>query len=206
MGYTGEYQFSKENELVPESRLKGLRPVETKTGEITEGNLKTEIGPQTVQNIYNYNITVYQTGSEITTYGKPYKSAIGFIQESIKIKELIEYLSQMEENLDEPVGFEQARAAFLSGLRSLEGRKHEREVYFTDLLTLIDVGVSYTDCSEMTKESTRELKEAVKGFSRVLTNQDIKDFRKLLRDAGIDILRPLNVDANISRLIKEIFS
>jgi hypothetical protein len=112
----------------------------------------------------------------------------------------------MEENFDEPVEFEQARAAFLGGLRSLEERKHEREVYFTDLLTLIDVGVSYTECSEMTKEAVKALKEAVKGFSRELTSQDIKDFRKQLRDTGIDILRPLNTEANIGQLMKEIFS
>jgi len=118
---------------------------------------------------------------------------------------LLENVGIMEEMRDDPIEFEQARASFLSQLRGLEVLKPTREPYFTDLLTIIDVGVAYADGTELTEESFNVLRDALRSMSREVTSATLKELRKRFRESGINILKPLDLRANVGELLKEIF-
>ena len=118
---------------------------------------------------------------------------------------ILENVQLMEEMRDEPVEFQQARATFLSQVRALESQKKTREPYFTDLLTMIDVGLTYADETELTEESFSVLRDAVRCASSEVTNDTLRELRKRFRDNGINILKPLNPQAGVGELLKETF-
>lgn len=111
----------------------------------------------------------------------------------------------MEKTRDEPVEFEQARATFLSQVRCLEAQKQTREPYFADLLTMIDIGITYADESELTEESFAVLRDAVQCISNKITSDTLQELRKRFRNSGINILKPLDTQVNMGELLKEIF-
>lgn len=206
MGYRIKNRLSEEQENLGERPMVDrLQSVVQKTGGLGQVGQTTEGAIKITQNI-TYNITVNQTTSDALSYEAPYHQGFAFTKEAAIAKILLELLSEMRKNLKEPLGFEQARAAFLSTLRDLEERKQAREQYFTDLLTMVDVGLSYADCSDLTEESIDVLLEAVTSLAQKLTAEDLKYFRKRFREKSIDILRPLKPQVDPVQLIKEIFS
>jgi len=183
----------------------GLQPADAKTGELgTRAGTTHEI-KQITQNIYNMNITVYQTGSASTLEAIGYKPVVAYTQEAAKTGVLIALLDDMKEVLDDPAEFEQARAAFLGELRTMEGRKHARELYFADLLTMIDIGVAYADGSHLNQDSFTVFKEAVRSISQEVTASDLKELRQRFRETGINILKPLIPTDDVKELFKEVF-
>jgi len=127
------------------------------------------------------------------------------VQFTVVFQHLLENVDIMEEMRNEPIEFEQARASFLSQLRGLEALKPTQDPYFIDLLTIIDVGVTYTDGTELTEESFNVLRDAVRSMSREVTISTLKELRKRFRESGINILKPLDLRANVGELLKEIF-
>ena len=119
---------------------------------------------------------------------------------------LLKLLSEMENTLSFSSDLEQARAAFLSVLRELEPRKAARERCFSDLLTMIDVGLSYVDLSALTKEGIAALKDAVTKLGLVVEAEEVNRIRKLFRDNSIDILRPLRESFDLKQALEELFS
>jgi hypothetical protein len=206
MAYRIKNRLSQEQENFETDLItERMKSVVQKTGDLAPSMQTGKGMVQVVQNI-TYNITVNQTASDTLSYETPYQQASVFTKEATTAKLLLELLLEMGKNLNEPLGFEQARAAFLSTLRDLEERKQTRELYFTDLVIMIDVGLSYTDSSGLTEESIGVLREAVTGLPRKLTAEDLKYFRKRFREASIDILRPLRAPVDVAQLIKELFA
>jgi hypothetical protein len=182
-----------------------LQPANAKTGELETRAGTPHETKQITQNIYNMNITVYQTGSASTLQEIGYKPVVAYTQEAAKTGVLITLLDEMKEVLDEPTEFEQIRAAFLGELRTMEARKHARETYFTDLLTMIDIGIAYTDGSNLNQDSFTIFKEAVRNISQEVTAADLKELRQRFREAGINILKPLIPTDSVKDLFKEVF-
>lgn len=129
----------------------------------------------------------------------------GEVQLSDEVQRLLGYLATMEVMRDEPTEFEQARATFLGELRALERRKQTREPYFADLLTMIDVGITYVDGTELTEDSFAVLRDAVQGIPCEVTSDILRGLRKRFRDSRINILKPLDPNASIGELLKETF-
>lgn len=153
-----------------------------------------------------YNITVIKTGSPPASYITVATGAMAFTKEATVSVILLKLLSEMESTLGVNSDLEQACAAFLSVLRELEPRKAARERCFSDLLTMIDVGLSYADLSALTKEGIVVLKDAVTKLGLVVEAEEVKRIRKLFRDNSIDILRPLRETFDLKQALKELFS
>ncbi len=153
-----------------------------------------------------YNLTVIQTGSPPAYYTPVTAGAMAFTKEATVSVILLKLLSEMESTLGVSSDLEQVRAGFLSVLRELEPRKAARERCFSDLLTMIDVGLSYADLSALTKEGIVVLKDAVTKLGLVVEVGEVKRIRKLFRDNSIDILRPLRESCDLKQALKELFS
>jgi len=158
------------------------------------------------QNIYNYNFITGQTGSASSIQATGYQPLVAYIQEASKLPMLLGLLEEMEEVLDEPTEYEQVRASFLAELRTLEERKRARELYFGDVLAMIDIGVTYTEAEQLNKNSFSAFREALKSICQKLTSADLKELRKHFRESGINILKPLQTTADIEKILKGLFA
>jgi len=183
-----------------------LRSGQGGTGDFAGRQPAPQASTTTPVQYITYNITVNQTAPAASAYQPTYQGTAAFTKEAATARSLRELLSQLGASLDDPCNFEQTRAAFVSVLRDLGARKQAREPHFTDILTMLEVGFACTDASDLSAESIGVLEEVVSALAHELTADDVRHFRKRFRESGIDILRPLDTAADVSKLIKELFT
>lgn len=195
-----------ENEAEEQSMSATLRSSLDRTGDFGGRQPAPQAPTTTPVQYITYNITVNQTAPSASAYQPTYRGTAAFTREAATARSLRELLSQLGASLDDPCNFEQTRAAFVSVLRDLGARKQAREPHFTDVLTMLEVGFACTDASDLSAESISVLEEVVSALAHELTADDVRHFRKRFRESGIDILRPLDPAADVSKLIKEFFT
>ena len=128
-----------------------------------------------------------------------------YIFESEVSKKLLNVLDEIEEVLDDPLNFEQQLSKFLCLLEELNERRIEREVYFSDLLSMLHMGLVNIECNELNKDSISTLKDAVSSLVRKITEEKVKELRSRFRNSGIDVLKPFNSDVNIKNILTEMY-
>jgi len=170
------------------------------------GAPQTYINIDKSQNTTNYNFNINVTGEQVekldTKSGSTMKT---YIFESEVSKKLLNVLDEIEEVLDDPLNFEQQLSKFLCLLEELNERRIEREVYFSDLLSMLHMGLVNIECNELNKDSISALKDSVRALVRKITEEKLKELRSCFRNNAIDVLKPFNSDINIKNILTEMY-
>ncbi len=170
------------------------------------GAPQTNIFVDKSQNTTNYTVNINVTEEQVKKFDtKSGPSMKTYIFESEVSKKLLNVLDEIEEVLDDPLNFEQQLSKFLCLLEELNERRIEREVYFSDLLSMLRMGLVNIECNDLNKESISILKDAVRSLVRKITEEKLKELRGHLRNNGIDILKPFNSDIDIKNILTEMF-
>lgn len=158
------------------------------------------------QNTTNYTVNINVTGEQVNNFDTKSGPAMKtYIFESEVSKKLLNVLDEIEEVLDDPLNFEQQLSKFLCLLEELNERRIEREVYFSDLLSMLHMGLVNIECNELNKDSISTLKDAVSTLVRKITEENLKELRSRLRNSGIDFLKPFNSDVNMKNILTEMY-
>ena len=170
------------------------------------GAPQTNIFVDKSQKTTNYTLNINVTGEQANKFDTKSGSAMKtYIFESEVSKKLLNVLDEIEEVLDDPLNFEQQLSKFLCLLEELNERLIEREVYFSDLLSMLHMGLVNIECNELNKVSISTLKDAVSTLVRKITEEKVKELRSRLRNSGIDVLKPFNSDVNIKNILTEMY-
>jgi len=105
---------------------------------------------------------------------------------------MVEVLEDIEEALDDPPSFEAALSNFLTLLEDLYQREDQREVYFSDLLSMLRMALSSIECDDLTKGGIEAIREALSYLDHEVTESQLKELRQKFRKNAVDILRPFN--------------
>jgi len=157
------------------------------------------------QYITNYHITNL-TGQEppdlntTSTVTEP-----TYILESQISHALLGILREMEETLDDPASFEQKLSQFLSLLNEFDKRKKEREIHFSDLLSMLRMAMVKIECSDLTKSGVSVFADAVNSLSHKVTQDTLRTVRNNLRQNGIDLLKPFKTTFDAKSILEEIY-
>jgi len=159
-----------------------------------------------IQHTNNYTININTTGQDLPgiASGSGFRKPT-YIFEADLVDKLLSVLSEIEECLDDPGAFEQKLSSFLSILDEFENIKDKREIYFSDLLLILKMALSKVECNELTESSISVLKETIRCLSKEVTEQMLKETRSLLKECGIDLLKPFKSDLNVKAILKEIY-
>ena len=170
------------------------------------GAPQTNIFIDKSQKTTNYTVNISVTGEQVekldTKLGPAMKT---YIFESEVSKKLLNVLDEIEEVLDDPLNFEQQLSKFLCLLEELNERRIEREVYFSDLLSMLHMSLVNIECNDLNKDSISTLKDAVSTLVRKITEEKVKELRNRLRNSGVDVLKPFNSDVNIKNILTEMY-
>ncbi len=170
------------------------------------GAPQTNIFVDKSQNTTNYTVNINVTGEQVKKFDTKSGPAMKtYIFESEVSKKLLNVLDEIEEVLDDPLNFEQQLSKFLFLLEEFNERRIEREVYFSDLLSMLHMGLVNIECNELNKDSISTLKDAVSTLVRKITEENLKELRSRLRNSGIDFLKPFNSDVNIKNILTEMY-
>jgi len=170
------------------------------------GAVKQNIYVDKSQHITNYTVNINVTGDSITKYDTRTELAMStYVVESELSNKLLALLDEIEDLLEEPAAFEQKLSLFLSLLDELGERRMNREVYFSDLLSMIRMGLIKIECNELDKKGIAALREAVSSLTHKVTEKKIQDLRNILRKNGIDILKPFKLEIDTKSVLKDIY-
>jgi len=170
------------------------------------GAPQTNIFVDKSQNTTNYTVNINVTEEQVKKFDTKSGPAMKtYIFESEVSKKLLNVLDEIEEVLDDPLNFEQQLSKFLCLLEEFNERRIEREVYFSDLLSMLHMGLVNIECNLLNKDSISTLKDAVSTLVRKITEEKVKELRSRLRNSGIDVLKPFNSDVNIKNILTEMY-
>jgi len=128
-----------------------------------------------------------------------------YIIESRISQRMVEVLEEMEEALDAPPSFEAALSNFLTLLEDLYQREEQREVYFSDLLSMLRMALLSIECDDLTKEGIGAIREALSYLSHEVTESQLKELRQKFRENAVDILRPFKCNVDIKSVLREMY-
>lgn len=158
------------------------------------------------QQITNYIVNLNVTGQGSLEWQTPsVGTSISYIIESEISQKLIEVLAEIEEALDDPALFEGVLSKFLCLFEELFKREDEREIYFSDLLSILKMGLLNIECNDLSQGGIGVIREALVCLGRELTQQKLEELRNKLRENGIDILRPFKCNINIKSVLREMY-
>ena len=118
---------------------------------------------------------------------------------------LLEVLAEMDHALDDPPAFEAALSTFLNMLEDLYEREDQREVCFSDLLSMLRMALSCVECNELTKAGIGAIREAISYIGREITANQLEVLRQKFRDNAVDILRPFKCNVDIKSVLREMY-
>lgn len=118
---------------------------------------------------------------------------------------MVEVLEDMEEALDAPPFFEAALSKFLTLLEDLYKREDQREVYFSDLLSMLRIALLSIECDDLTKGGIGAIREALSYLGHEVTESQLKELRQKLRENAVDILRPFKCNIDIKSVLREMY-
>lgn len=125
--------------------------------------------------------------------------------ESRLSQRMIEVLEDMEEALDAPPCFEAALSNFLTLLEDLYKREDQREVYFSDLLSMLRNALLSIECDDLTKGGIGAIREALSYLDHEVTESQLKELRQKFRENAVDILRPFKCNIDIKSVLREMY-
>ena len=158
------------------------------------------------QHITNYNVSINVTGDNVANFETGVSGALPtYILESELSNKLVVVLDEIEDLLEAPAAFEQKLSIFLSMLDTLYERRMEREVYFSDLLSILRMALVNIECGELYRSGITALKEVVSSLAHKITEQKVRELRIALREGGIDILKPLKSNVDTRTVLREIY-
>jgi len=167
--------------------------------------MPTQIFIDKSQHTTNY-ININVTGQQSPELDIGHATArLTYIRESEISKKLLGVLDEIELSQEDPAVFEQELAKFLSALEELETRKPEREVCFSDLLSMLQMALVNVECYEMSKVAISVLKEAVKCLPHKITQETLQTFRNRFRKNGIDLLKPFKTNFDPKSILQEMY-
>ena len=170
------------------------------------GAVKQNIFIDKSKHITNYTVNINVTGSSIAKFDTITELAMStYIVESELSNKLLALLDEIEDLSEEPAAFEQKLSLFLSMLDELDERRIKREIYFSDLLSMIRMGLINIECNELSKKGIEALREAVSSFTHKVTEQKIQDLRSILNKNGIDLLKTFKLEIDTKSVLKEIY-
>jgi len=197
MQFADRFNKLTETEIQDPNEVPTLQSNSTNTGDLAQILGKS--------NIAQLNIYVNQTNLGTNTYKARAPIGTVYTNESAAIKMLITFLKDMQQSTDDPLEYEQSRAIFLEKMRELREAKYHREIGFTDLLTMLDIAITYSEPSKLTEKAFDSIREAIYALSLEINNEDLSRFRSNFRESNIDILRPMKERDNLSSDLKELF-
>lgn len=128
-----------------------------------------------------------------------------YIIESRISQRMVKVLEEMEEALDDPPSFEAELSNFLTLLEDLYQREDQREVYFSDLLSMLRMSLLSIECDDLTKEGIGAIREALSYLSHEVTENQLKELRQKFRENAVDILRPFKCNVDIKSVLREMY-
>lgn len=128
-----------------------------------------------------------------------------YIIESRISQRMVKVLEDMEDVLDDPPSFEAALSNFLKLLEDLYQREEQREVYFSDLLSMLRMSLLSIECDDLTKEGIGAIREALSYLSHEVTESQLKELRQKFRENAVDILRPFKCNVDIKSVLREMY-
>ena len=158
------------------------------------------------QHITIYTVSINVTGDNVANFETGVSGALPtYILESELSNKLVVVLDEIEDLLEAPAAFEQKLSIFLSMLDTLYERRMEREVYFSDLLSILRMALVNIECGELYRSGITALKEVVSSLAHKITEQKVRELRIALREGGIDILKPLKSNVDTRTVLREIY-
>lgn len=158
------------------------------------------------QHITNYTVNVNLTGDKATDFQRGSGATMPtYVLESDFSNKLLGLLDEIEDLSDAPAAFEQKLSTFLSVLDKLDERRMEREVYFSDLVSMLRMSLVSVECVELSSDGIAALREAVGSLARRITEQRFRELRNALRESGVDILKPFKSELDTKSVLREIF-
>ena len=130
---------------------------------------------------------------------------IDYIVEYGISQRMIEVLSEMEGVLGDPTSFESVLSTFLNLLEDLYQRESQREVYFSDLLSMLRMAFSSIECDQLTKEGISTIREAVSYLCHEVTASQLQGLRQKFRENAVDILQPFRCNVDIKSVLGEMY-
>jgi hypothetical protein len=158
------------------------------------------------QHITNYTVNINVTGANAADFATAARlTTPTYVMESELSNKLTRVLDEIEDILGIPEAFEQKLSAFLSMLDKLYERRLEREVYFSDLLSLLHMGLVNIECGDLKRDGVAALRDAVSSLPHRITEERVRELRKAFRDSGIAALKPLTSHVDTASIMREIY-
>jgi len=170
------------------------------------GSVPSQIFVDKSQHVTNYVFNINVTGD----VGQSPEPGLGvtepiYMLEADVTKTLVAALGEIEEALDDPASFEQRLAEVLALLEKLDERKPKREVYFTDLLSMLRMALVNIECGELTTTGLAVLKEGANALAVQVTAERLQALRSRFRSSGIDILKPFQAVLDMKEVMGEMY-